>query len=691
MPPEGTTYTSAQTITITNNETGSTVYYTLDGTTPNTSSTEYTAPFKLSETKTLKAIAIKGEEKSAVTSATYTINIPDVATLNSIDPTTVNVNTYNRQFTLDATFNSENYTLIWASNDEDLLTVDNQGNYVVNSAEGTVTITVTAQSENEDNFKTVSKDFIVTIIDPNKPGTITNPYTVAQALEFIETLGSATSDDVYVSGIISKIDEINLSYKNATYWISDDGTESNQLEVFRGKYLNNSDFTSQDQIAIGDAVTIFGKLKKFQNTTPEFDQNNYIVAHTGKTFIATDVTVTPTRIPINGNGSFAANVTTAEGITSDDYNITWACTAEDFIVDENTGEYLAGTTTGTFNITVTVTPTQEKSANYKSFSKVIVITVYNPDANDGSLDKAYTVAEVIRDFSVIKNTNGWVKGYLVGVAKNGTINQIVTENISVVSNVILSDSPTETDKDKIIAIGLPNNSVYREALNLSDNENTMKRVLVYVKGTFDDYCSGKGIKAIEDACISTTITSVGYSTTYYGNTALLVPDGTVATTVKLGNDGKLVYTPVADNIIPKATGVVLQGSGEQKLKVVSTTNTAPANDLYGTDISTNELVVGNYNYYKLSLASDSTDPTTVGFYLGAEDGGMFTNGAHKAYMALPKSSASSYVFDETVGVSAIKEAFKYADGIYTLSGMKVSGDHLPKGIYIVNGKKMVIK
>ena len=167
----------------------------------------------------------------------------------------------------------------------------------------------------------------------------------------------------------------------------------------------------------------------------------------------------------------------------------------------------------------------------------------------------------------------------------------------------------------------------------------------------------------------------------------------MATTVKLGDDGKLVYTPVADNIIPAGTGVVLQGSGEQKLKVVSTTNTAPANDLYGTDISTNQLTGSSdsYYYYKLSLANNSTDPATVGFYWGAEDGGMFTNGAHKAYMALPKSSASSYVFDEAVGISAIRETFKSADGIYTLSGMKVSGDYLPKGIYIVNGKKMVIK
>ena len=49
-----------------------TVYYTVDGTEPTTTSTVYTAPFTVEETTTVKAIAYRGETASFVTSATFT-------------------------------------------------------------------------------------------------------------------------------------------------------------------------------------------------------------------------------------------------------------------------------------------------------------------------------------------------------------------------------------------------------------------------------------------------------------------------------------------------------------------------------------------------------------------------------------------------------------------------------------------
>ena len=74
--PAGGTFSEAQNITITCATEDATIYYTLDGTEPTASSTEYTAPIQVSETTTIKAIAVKGSDASAIAEATYTIEAP---------------------------------------------------------------------------------------------------------------------------------------------------------------------------------------------------------------------------------------------------------------------------------------------------------------------------------------------------------------------------------------------------------------------------------------------------------------------------------------------------------------------------------------------------------------------------------------------------------------------------------------
>ena len=133
------------------------------------------------------------------------------------------------------------------------------------------------------NGKTTSGSGV--IADPTGSGTLEDPYNVAAAQNFIKSLAADTpSDDIYVKGIISKIKEVDTSeqFGNATYWISDDGTSTNQLQVFRGYYLKNEKFTNADAIKVGDEVIVCGKATNFKGTTPEFaDKANYIYSING--------------------------------------------------------------------------------------------------------------------------------------------------------------------------------------------------------------------------------------------------------------------------------------------------------------------------------------------------------------------------------------------------------------------------
>ena len=73
--PVAGTYEGSQSVTLASATEGATIYYTDDGSTPTSASTEYSGAVTVSATKTIKAIAVKeGMYDSAVLTAAYTIS-----------------------------------------------------------------------------------------------------------------------------------------------------------------------------------------------------------------------------------------------------------------------------------------------------------------------------------------------------------------------------------------------------------------------------------------------------------------------------------------------------------------------------------------------------------------------------------------------------------------------------------------
>ena len=235
------------------------IYYTTNGDDPTTSSTLYSEPFELNATATIKAIAVKGEDVSAVAEMTFT-----KATI----------------------------------------------------------------------------------------------LTVAQAKTAIDAGGDLSNK--YVAGIVSQIDTYNSTYNSLTYWISDDGTTANQLQVYSGLAgVVKTAFASTDDIHVGDDVTVKGTLKKYSSTY-EFDKNNVIVAY--KPIALLSWSAASYDAELGGSNSFPTLTNT------NSVSVTYSSSNTDAAtIDRNTGAITlvaAGTTT----ITAAFAGNETYKANSVSYS-----------------------------------------------------------------------------------------------------------------------------------------------------------------------------------------------------------------------------------------------------------------------------------------------------------------------------------
>lgn len=219
---------------------------------------------------------------------------------------------------------------------------------------------------------------------------------------------------------------------------------------------------------------------------------------------------------------------------------------------------------------------------------------------------------------------------------------------------------------------------------------------------FSCYSSGQQPVQLYRKVGTFTLSTAQYGT-YYTEDAFVMPEGVTGYTIT-SEDGKTLNfneAYAAGAVVPAKTALLLKAT--EKLTadkvytytIVNSTEVAPTDNLlHGSVAEATTSVEGAKAYYK--LANDEVDH--LGFYYGAENGGEFKNGAHKAYLAVMTENLSQmrgFSFDSmTTGINHVVANAEHAKTtvIYDLNGRRVNSlNAAAKGVYIVNGKKVIVK
>ena len=148
------------------------------------------------------------------------------------------------------------------------------------------------------------------------------------------------------------------------------------------------------------------------------------------------------------------------------------------------------------------------------------------------------------------------------------------------------------------------------------------------------------------------------------------------------NGSKIVLTPVTK--IPAGAGVIIEAAkGNYKVPVIESASAL------GED---NELIVSDgsatsngTNYFALGKKDDK-----VGF-MKVKNGVTIPKGKAYLYIATPPTFARDFIGfdDETTGIESVKQQAKADNQYFNIAGQRVAQP--TKGLYIVNGKKVIIK
>lgn len=259
-------------------------------------------------------------------------------------------------------------------------------------------------------------------------------------------------------------------------------------------------------------------------------------------------------------------------------------------------------------------------------------------------------------------------------------------NATILSNEVIGDSNSKYTRKYIMAL---KEGATTLTINLNNQTDKNARVDDLELSTY----SGVG---------SFKITEAGYGT-YYSSKAYTMPEGVKGYTIT-GNEGtSLVMNEAyaAGDVVPAKTALVVEGAANKYYTLVAaSTELTPANNkLHGSDEAETTYVDGtDVKYYKLSYNNEGND---LGFYWGSENGAAFTNGAHKAYLALNSEtllsqsrgfSLADLAHGVTTGINTTVKSATQSTFIYDLNGRRINSlNGAAKGVYIMNGQKVLVK
>lgn len=545
-------------------------------------------------------------------------------------------------FTAPTLSNPYNLAVTYTSSDETVATVASDGTVSPLKA-GTTTIT--ASSAETDEYAAGSASYTLTVtanVTTTGDGTEANPYTVADVIA-LNAAGALPSDEVSVKGIISEVGDFNSKYGELTYYISDDGTTTSQLDVYQGLGLNGEKFTSADDLQTGWTVVVNGKLKVYESTL-EFSYGSKI------TSLVKPAAAAPT---IFGDESFLETATVT--ITPSQEGATVYYTTNGEAPTDKSMKY-----TEPFTISATTT--------------VKAIAYLNGTASEVA-EKTFTKTEPITVAEALETADG------TEVIVKGIVASVSTWNSKYpnVNYFISDDGKTTSELEIYRGTGL-------NGADIKSQSDIARGDIVIVKGTLTTHkkvkelSQGSTLLSITKPDETATVTDAGWAT-YVTKNAVSFQENVKAFTVS--------YDASADKItlnsvtaVPANTAVVLKADpGTYTLTKVESADAPESNAL-------------TYSW------SDKTVETANTIYVLAQNSGVIgfwpvkegtTVAAFKGYLDLGSTSSAKSFFplDDATGMNSIKAETRGDDVRYNLAGQRVDKNY--KGVVIVNGKKLLVK